>query len=71
MKDSDRKEVLHRKRGQKKYTEFKLKMLSIRIGYEILQFDPKRMTKFSAIFLNKSDNKKRTSRSFSILFPVV
>ena len=36
-----------------------------------MQYDPKRTTHFSAIWLNKNDNKKRTSRSFSVLFSVM
>ena len=32
---------------------------------------PKRKSDFSTIWLNKNDNKKQTSRSFSILFSVM
>ena len=37
----------------------------------MLQCDPKKTSNFSTICLNKSGNKKRTSRSFSILFSVM
>ena len=36
-----------------------------------MQCDPERTSHFSTIWLNKNDNKKRTSRSFSILFLVM
>ena len=34
-------------------------------------YGPKRTSHFSTIWLNKNDNKIRTSRSFSILFSVM
>ena len=36
-----------------------------------MQYGPKRTSHFSTICLNKNDNKKRTSGSFSILFSVM
>ena len=36
-----------------------------------MQYGPKTMSHFSTIGLKKNNNKKRTSRSFSILFSVL
>ena len=36
-----------------------------------MQYGPKTMSHFSMIGLNKNNNKKRTSRSFSVLFSVL
>ena len=36
-----------------------------------MQYGPKRTSDFSTIWLNKNDNKKQTSKSFSILFSLM
>ena len=52
-------------------TEHTLYRVIILRRAEILQCGPNRMRNFSTISLNISSNKKRTSRSFSILFSFI